>query len=363
MGNLTKSLIVALLLLSNLLMGCGDWEKGKCGYGPAKCEHPGKKDHGKWVEKPRYTRDNRSDNSSLVLSRDNRPDDNSSLVLSQEGIRSFLVDLNQDFNNLRDIFSSSIKIDYPNEDFSIRSEKFIGQVKEDAKSLSIKSKELQEEKVKSDEKNSKRLEGLRNKGREQAEELLELTKKQEEHDQKFKNGKIFIPDQRISNVEEIKSFLDFIKENIERVGGRTKLDGECQEDISNLLKEINHELQGIKEEIGGIEKCLSMSEKSPQIFYKKEEENLKLAQQLIKDLESYQEDICNVLVARRQELNNRELEDAYQAIEQRKKGAKKQENQTSSVDKNVEQVSLEVSKFLQTIPIGGIYLNKRSNKV
>jgi hypothetical protein len=42
-----------------------------------------------------------------------------------------------------------------------------------------------------------------------------------------------------------------------------------------------------------------MSEKSPQIFYKKEEENLKLAQQLVKDLESYQEDICNVLVARR----------------------------------------------------------------
>jgi hypothetical protein len=51
-------------------------------------------------------------------------------------------------------------------------------------------------------------------------------------------------------------------------------------------------------------------------------------------------------------LNNGELEDAYQAIEQRKKEAKKQENQTSSVDKNVDQVTSQVSTFLQTIQRG-----------
>jgi hypothetical protein len=213
---------------------------------------------------------------------------------------------------------TSEDIDYPDEDFSIRSEKFIRQVKEDIENLNIKLKELQEEKVKGDEKNSKRLEELINKEREQAKELLELVKKQQEHDQKFKNGKIFIPDQRISNVEEVKLFLDFIKENIEAVGGETKLDGESQEDISKLLKRINRELQGIKEELGGIEKCLSMSEKSPKIFYKKEEENLKLAKQLVKDLESYQEEICNVLAPRRQELKIPELEAAYKEVEQKR---------------------------------------------
>lgn len=53
--------------------------------------------------------------------------------------------------------------------------------------------------------------------RKKLEEHQKWLKEAKEHDLKFKNGKIFLPRIRTANVEKAKSFLDFIKENIQRV--------------------------------------------------------------------------------------------------------------------------------------------------
>ena len=61
-----------------------------------------------------------------------------------------------------------------------------------------------------------------------------------------------------------------------------------------------------------------MSEKSPYINYEQEAKNLALANQLVKDLETCKEELCDLLASRRQELNNPELEAACKEVEQRK---------------------------------------------
>jgi len=184
--------------------------------------------------------------------------------------------------------------------------------------LSEGIKMLQEKEKQRVEKVKQELEEYRKQISEQREKNQELVKEQQEHDLKFKNGKIFIPSYRNGALKEVKSYFEFIKEYVQEVDAKTPLDEEYNQDISNILKDINRELKGIQEEIGGIEKCLSLPEKSPRINYEQEAKNLNLAKGMVKDLEGYKEALCNLLAARRKELNNPELEAAYKEVEQRK---------------------------------------------
>jgi hypothetical protein len=168
----------------------------------------------------------------------------------------------------------------------------------------------QEEKI-INEKRRQELEEFKKEVEEQQEKLDKLIKAQKEHDLKFKNGKIFLPDYRTSTVNEVKAFLDFIKDNIQGIDVTTPLDEESNQDISNIFNDINRELQGIQEEIEGIEKCLSLPEKSPRINYAQEAKDLDLAKGLVKNLKEYKQELCNLFASRRQELNNPELEAAY----------------------------------------------------
>lgn len=164
-----------------------------------------------------------------------------------------------------------------------------------------------------DEENKRKLEESQKQEREQAQKLQEISKAKEaqEHDLKFKDGKLFKPSLRKSNVEEIKRFLEFVKKKVQIVDATTPLDGKCKQNISSIYNNINKELQVIKEESGGIEKCLRLPEKSPSINYEQEAKDLKLAQGFVKDLEGYKEELYNLLVTRRNELNHPELETAY----------------------------------------------------
>jgi hypothetical protein len=190
----------------------------------------------------------------------------------------------------------------------------------------IKSK-LEEIKQQKDKGNgdsaNKELEELRKQYSGEVQKLLEFRKKSRENELKFKNGKIFIPELRISVVNGVRELLEFIKENVNTVDAETTLE---EENISDLLKKINRAYKLIQEEIGGIEKCLKLQkagETSPDINYEQEEKNLELAKQLVKDLESYQEELCKLLDPRKPELLNNPqlkelLEAAYKDVEQRK---------------------------------------------
>jgi len=129
-------------------------------------------------------------------------------------------------------------------------------------------------------------------------EEQELTKAQEdkEYISKLKNGKIFVHQRRTFNFKEITKLLELITGNVGYFNDEKQLlDGECKEDISNTFTLINQELKAIKEEITGIEKCLNLPEKSHYINWEQEKKDLVLAKQLVKDLESCQEELCNLL--------------------------------------------------------------------
>jgi hypothetical protein len=195
-------------------------------------------------------------------------------------------------------------------------------LKEDTEHIKSKLNEIKQRTDSANEDSAnKELEELRRQYSGEVQKLLELMKESRERELKFKDGKYFQPSLRKSNVEEVKHFLDFIKEELQAVDAKTPFNKEYKEDISSLFNDINREFKGIQEEMGGTEKCLSLPEKSPDINYEQEAENLELAKQLIKDLESYQEELCKLLASRRQELNNPELEAAYQEVEQRKRAS------------------------------------------
>jgi len=187
--------------------------------------------------------------------------------------------------------------------------------------LRDKLKMLEEQEKQEDEKHKQELEISRKQIAEQAKRNQKFAKEAQEHDLKFKNGKIFIPERRTSRQRTVKRLFDIIEDNIGYFDDqKASLDEACKQNVSKIFNIINQELKEIQEEIGGIEKCLNMTEKSPRINYEREKNNLVLAKQLVKDLEKCKEELCTLLAARRKELNNPELEAAYKEVEQRKGG-------------------------------------------